>query len=79
MLKQLPRILPFTKEHNEYREMAADFFDREVAPHHEKWEQDGIVPREVWAKAGKLGLICPNFPEQYGGAGRRFSLQPDRN
>lgn len=72
MLKQLPRILPFTKEHNEYREMAADFFDREVAPHHEQWEQDGIVPREVWAKAGKLGLICPNFPEEYGGSGADF-------
>ncbi|MBL8019074.1 MAG: acyl-CoA dehydrogenase family protein [Leptospirales bacterium] len=68
----MERRLPFTKEHNEYREMAADFFDKEVAPYHEKWEEEGIVPREVWAKAGKLGLICPNFPEQYGGAGVDF-------
>lgn len=71
-MKTLERRLPFTKEHNEYREMAAGFFDKEVAPYHEKWEEDGIVPREVWAKAGKLGLICPNFPEQYGGAGVDF-------
>lgn len=72
MKTTLERRLPFTKEHNEYREMAADFFDKEVAPYHEKWEEEGIVPREVWAKAGKLGLICPNFPEQYGGAGVDF-------
>jgi acyl-CoA dehydrogenase len=52
--------------------MAADFFDQEVAPHHEQWEKDGIVPREIWAKAGSLGLICPNFPEEYGGAGADF-------
>ncbi|HQI20145.1 MAG TPA: acyl-CoA dehydrogenase family protein, partial [Leptospiraceae bacterium] len=71
-MKQLPRILPFTKEHDDFRAMAADFFDQEVAPHHEQWEKDGIVPREIWAKAGSLGLICPNFPEEYGGAGADF-------
>ena len=55
-----------------YREMAADFFDNDVAPNHEQWEQDKIVPREIWSRAGQLGLLCPNFPEEYGGAGVDF-------
>lgn len=71
-MKALARAIPFTEEHNSYRDMAADFFDREVAPHHAQWEQDRIVPREIWSKAGKLGLLCPSFPEKYGGAGVDF-------
>ncbi|MCB1323185.1 MAG: acyl-CoA dehydrogenase family protein [Leptospiraceae bacterium] len=68
----MPRAVPFTDEHYAYRDMAADFFAREVQPNLEKWDEDRIVPREVWEKAGQLGLICPSFPEEYGGAGTDF-------
>jgi len=71
-MKTLQRAIPWTEEHIAYREMAADFFDREVKEQHAQWEKDGIVPREVWEKAGSLGLLCPNFPEKYGGAGTDF-------
>ncbi len=71
-MKRLKRILPFTDEHDNFRSMVADFVDNEVAPYHEQWEKEKMVPREVWAKAGALGMICPNFPEQYGGAGTDF-------
>ncbi len=71
-MKTLERAIPWTPEHAAFREMAADFFDREVKPRHAQWEKDGIVTRDVWEKAGALGLICPNFPEQYGGAGTDF-------
>lgn len=71
-MKTLPRAIPWTEEHIAYRDMAADFFDTEVAPKHQQWEQDKIVPRDIWTKAGKLGLLCPNFPEKYGGAGVDF-------
>ena len=72
MMRTLPRAIPWTEEHLAYREMVADFMDREVQPHHEQWEKDRIVPREVWEKGGAIGLICPNFPEEYGGAGTDF-------
>lgn len=71
-MKTLERAIPWTEEHKAFRQMAADFFDTEVKPNHPKWEKDGIVSREVWEKAGNLGLICPNFPEEYGGAGADF-------
>jgi len=71
-LKRLKRILPFTKEHEEFREMVRDFVENEIVPHHDKWEKDKIVPREIWEKAGSLGLLCPNFPPEYGGSGTDF-------
>lgn len=72
MKASLSRSIPWTDEHLAFREMTANFVDSEVKPFHEQWEKDKIVPRSVWEKAGKLGLICPNFPEEYGGSGVDF-------
>jgi acyl-CoA dehydrogenase len=71
-LKRLKRLLPFTKEHEEFRELVRDFVENEIVPYHEKWEKDKIVPRELWEKAGNMGLLCPNFPVEYGGSGTDF-------
>jgi acyl-CoA dehydrogenase len=72
MVKRLPRLLPFTEEHDRFREMVADFIAKECVPRHEEWEKAGEVTRDVWEKAGQLGMICPNFPEEYGGMGLDF-------
>lgn len=72
MIKRLPRLIPFTSEHNEFRAMVADFFTKECTPRVEEWEAAGEVTRDVWEKAGALGMICPNFPEAYGGLGLDF-------
>ncbi|PJZ55197.1 acyl-CoA dehydrogenase family protein [Leptospira adleri] len=68
----MERVLQFTEEHEAFREMARKFFETEVAPHHESWEKAGIVPKEVWKKAGASGLLCPNIPSEYGGADADF-------
>ena len=47
----------------------ATFCEKEIAPHHEQWEKDWIVPRELWTKAGELGLLGFMMPEEYGGGG----------
>ena len=36
-----------------------------------EWEREGIVPREVFAKAGAGGFLAMAVPERYGGAGVR--------
>ncbi|GGP10728.1 acyl-CoA dehydrogenase family protein [Nonomuraea glycinis] len=59
----------FDEEHLLYRDTVREFMTREVVPHHERWEKDGIVPREVWKKAGELGMFGFSVPEEYGGAG----------
>ncbi len=68
----MKRILPFTEEHEEFRKVARKFFETEVLPHHEAWEKAGIVPREVWKKAGNAGLVCPDAPAEYGGSGADY-------
>jgi acyl-CoA dehydrogenase len=59
----------FREEHNIFRESVRRFMEREVVPHHAQWEKDGIVPRELWLKAGAEGLLCCTVPEEYGGLG----------
>jgi acyl-CoA dehydrogenase len=59
----------YEAEHEDFRKTARTFFEREVAPHHDQWEKDGIVPRELWLRAGEAGLLCFDVPEEYGGAG----------
>ncbi len=59
----------YTSEHEDFRKTARTFFEREVTPHHDEWEKDGIVPRELWLKAGEAGLLCFDVPEEYDGPG----------
>jgi acyl-CoA dehydrogenase len=62
----------FGPEHKLFRESFRTFLEREVVPHHEQWEEDGIVPRSIWEQAGKEGFLCPWADEAYGGLGADF-------
>ncbi|BFM14839.1 acyl-CoA dehydrogenase family protein [Maricurvus nonylphenolicus] len=52
-----------------FRDMAVRAFEQEVTPFFEEWEEAEIAPRELWRTLGAAGLLCPDMPEQYGGAG----------
>ncbi len=54
-------------------DLADKFFAKEVSPHRERWEAQHRVDREVWTKAGELGLLCCSIPEEYGGGGGSFA------
>jgi acyl-CoA dehydrogenase len=66
----------FGEQHEQFRDTVRKFLDKEVAPHHAEWEEQGYVDRSVWAKAGANGLLCLSMPEQYGGsaADRLYSV-----
>ena len=66
-----PRRL-FAPEHEQFRDNVRRFIEREITPHHERWEEQGQVDRELWRKAGAAGLLCPNLPEAYGGYGADY-------
>ncbi|MBS0349202.1 MAG: acyl-CoA dehydrogenase family protein [Proteobacteria bacterium] len=59
----------FREDHEMFRDMARRFIDKEIVPHLHEWETAGIVPKDVWRKAGAAGLLCSCVPEEYGGAG----------
>ena len=67
----IPRTL-FAAEHELFRETVREFVQREVLPYHAGWEEDGVVSREVWLRAGEAGLLCTAVPIEYGGQGGDF-------
>ncbi|GAA7766934.1 acyl-CoA dehydrogenase [Cupriavidus sp. SHE] len=62
----------FREDHEHFREQARRFIDKEIAPHLADWERAGIVPKDVWRKAGDAGLLCTTVPEAYGGSDGDF-------
>ncbi|BDT88155.1 acyl-CoA dehydrogenase family protein [Nocardia cyriacigeorgica] len=55
------------------RELARAFFEKEVAPNVNKYIEQHHVDRDLWNKAGELGLLCLSIPEEYGGGGGTFA------
>src|SRR5438067_3306874 len=70
----------FDDVHEEFRASFQTFLSREVVGEegrYGQWERDGIVPRDVYARAGAGGFLAMEVPERYGGAGVedfRFNL-----
>jgi long-chain-acyl-CoA dehydrogenase len=59
----------FEADHKDFRESVRRFFGEEVVPNHEQWEEEGLVPRELFAKAADKGMLAMGVPEQFGGLG----------
>jgi acyl-CoA dehydrogenase len=59
----------FNEDHEAFRNTVRRFIEKEITPYHAQWENDGIVPRELWLKAGAAGMLCCTVPEEYGGLG----------
>ncbi|MFL5319854.1 MAG: acyl-CoA dehydrogenase family protein [Myxococcaceae bacterium] len=60
---------PFTEEHEAFRKTVRQFVEKEMTPHALEWDKAGIFPRELFKKAGELGLLGINHSEKYGGSG----------
>jgi alkylation response protein AidB-like acyl-CoA dehydrogenase len=71
----IPRTL-FNAEHDDFRKTVRRFFETEVVPNREAWEEQQHVDRKIWNKAGELGLLCVTMPEEFGGLGvdRSYSV-----
>ena len=61
--------LTFEPEHEQFRDSVIKFMQAEVAPHIQRFHQQGMVDRELFRKAGAQGLLCTWADEKYGGAG----------
>ncbi len=68
-MQELIQRTVYREDHEHFREQVRRFFDKEVVPFHAEWERQGIVPKEVWRKAGREGLLNTMLPEPYGGGG----------
>ncbi|MEN3301490.1 acyl-CoA dehydrogenase family protein [Pseudonocardia sp.] len=61
----------YESDHDAFRESFRKFVEQEIVPHDDRWAKDGIVPRELFATAGKSGFLGIDVPEEYGGGGVR--------
>lgn len=52
-----------------FRDNYQRFLAEHVAPFYETWEEQGLIPRELWYKLGENGFLCVDVPEEYGGFG----------
>jgi acyl-CoA dehydrogenase len=57
----------FTEEHHLFRKSLQDFLKKEVVPNVDKWEQTGVIDKDIWKKLGDMGFLGINYPEAYGG------------
>ena len=57
-----------------FRDTVVRFFKDNVEPHYEKWEKNGILPKELYLQMGEAGLLCVDAPEEYGGIGAPFEF-----
>ncbi|MGH3863808.1 acyl-CoA dehydrogenase family protein [Actinokineospora sp.] len=56
-----------------FRDLARTFCEKELTPNVERWMENKQVDRELWTKAGEVGLLCLSIPEEYGGGGGTFA------
>ncbi len=73
MALEIPRTL-YQPEHEAFRDSVRSFLLDEVVPEYPKWEDAGRTPREIWRRAGEVGLLGTSIPEAYGGFGGDFRM-----
>ncbi len=59
----------FNQEHEMLRQSIREFVEKELAPHAEEWEEEGMFPDWVFKRMGELGYLGLHYPEEYGGGG----------
>jgi len=65
-------IIPYQEEHRIFRDTFRKFLEKEIVPHVDQWEEEGIVPRWAWKKLGENGFLCTAVPVEYGGQDADF-------
>ena len=68
----LPHRRVYDEEHNQLRETVRRFAASKIAPNFQRWEDAGIIDRSLLNHGGTAGLLCPQVPEEFGGAGGDF-------
>ena len=59
----------FTEDHKMITQMVKDFAEKEIRPNVGKWDEEQYFPKDLFKKAGELGLMGVLVPEEFGGAG----------
>lgn len=58
-----------------FRDSVQRFVVAEVVPHDKRWKQQQYVDKSLWLKAGEMGFLCTDIPDEYGGMGADFRYE----
>ena len=64
--------MPFSEDHELFRESLRRFVQEEIFPHVEEWEEKEETPRSLFEQMGELGFLGAEYPFEYGGGGADF-------
>ena len=71
-----PYVSPWiTDEIQLFRKTAKRFIQEEFVPHEARWREQHRVDSEAWTKAGEVGLLLTDVPEEYGGGGGNYCFE----
>lgn len=56
-----------------FRKSIREFIQKEFTPHQARWREQHRPDAEAWVAAGATGMLMPDVPEEYGGAGGSFA------
>ncbi|PTQ88333.1 acyl-CoA dehydrogenase family protein [Agitococcus lubricus] len=56
-----------------YRSTVRRFVQTEIATHAEKWRKQQHVDRDLWRKAGELGILLADISDEHGGSGGTYA------
>jgi acyl-CoA dehydrogenase len=62
-----------TEDLDAFRDLARSFCEKELLPNQDRWMEQKHVDRDLWQRAGEVGLLCLSMPEEYGGGGGTFA------
>lgn len=62
----------FQEEHHLFRQSVREFFQKELSPHFNEWEEARKIPRWAWKRMGEMGYLGLCHEEAYGGTDAGF-------
>lgn len=70
----MPYAPYFTEEHDKFRKEIRHFFETEVRPFANEWEEQGYFPRSILKRMGELGYLGLSYPKEVGGRGDDYFM-----
>ena len=56
-----------------FRKTVRQFIQREFVPQQARWREQHRADAQAWTKAGAIGMLLPDVPQEYGGGGGTFA------
>ena len=60
--------------HDEWRTQLRRFFEKEIIPYADDWDETGLIPNDLWPKSAAVGILGLDYPEEFGGTSEGIDI-----